>query len=74
MDQATPPHQAISRHQRECREEPDMVRRRHLCADRHRQEGTETRRLTLHLSTDSVGVDLRENRDFMRPSALSPQN
>jgi hypothetical protein len=28
----------------------------------------------LHLSTDSVGVDLRENRDFMRPSAISPQN
>jgi hypothetical protein len=26
------------------------------------------------LSTDSVGLDLRENRDFTRPSAVTPQN
>src|ERR1039458_9158474 len=57
--------------QRERREEPDLVRRSHLCADCYRQEGTEPRRLALHLSTDSVGLDLRENRDFMRPSATS---
>ena len=50
----------------ERRENQNLVCHRHLCADRHRQEGTETRRLALHLSTDSVGLDLRENRDFMR--------
>jgi len=73
MDQAAPPHQTLSGHQRERREEPDLVRRRHLCADRYRQKGTETRCLALHLSTDSFGLDIRENRDFMRPSAISPQ-
>ncbi len=74
MDQAAPAHQALSGYQRERREKPNLVCHRHLCADRHRQEGTETRCLALHLSTDSVGIDLRENRDFMRPSAQSPRN
>jgi hypothetical protein len=74
MDQAAPAHQTLPRHQRERREKPDLVRRRYLCPDRHRQERTQPRRIALHLSTDSVGLDLRENRDFMRPSALSPQN
>jgi 7-cyano-7-deazaguanine synthase in queuosine biosynthesis len=32
--------QTISCHQRERREKPNMVRHCHLCADRHRQEGT----------------------------------
>ena len=41
-------------------------------ADCYRQKGTETGCLALHLSTDSVGIDLRENRDFMRPSAPFP--
>jgi len=74
MDQATPAHQALPRHQRERRQKSDLVRSSHLCADRYRQEGTETRSLALHLSTDFVCVHLRENRDFMRPSALSKQN
>jgi len=74
MDQAASAHQALHRHQRERREKPDLVRRSHLCADRHRQEGTEARCLALHLSTDYVGLDLRENRAFMRPSAISVQN
>jgi hypothetical protein len=69
MDQAAPAHQALSGYQRERREKPSLVCHRHLCVDRHRQEGTETRGLALHLSTDSVGIDLRENRDFMRTSA-----
>ena len=74
MDQAAPAYQTISGHQRERREKPDLVRDSHLCPDCYRQEGTETRCLTLHLSTDSLGIDLRENRDFMRPSARSVQN
>ena len=74
MDQAAPAHQAFSGHQRERREKPNLVCHRHLCADRHRQEGTQARCLALHLSTDSVGLDLRENRDFMRPPALSQQS
>ena len=74
MDQAASAHQAFSGYQRERRAKPNLVRYRHLCADRHRQEGTEARRLALHLSTDSVGIDLRENRYFMRPSAKSQQN
>jgi Transposase DDE domain len=71
---ATPAHQALPRYQRERRQKSDLVRSSHLCADRHRQKGTETRCVALHLPTDFVGVHLRENRDFMRPSALSEQN
>ncbi len=71
MDQAAPAHQALSGYQRERREKPSLVCYRHLCVDRHHQEGTKTRGLALHLSTDSVGFDLRENRDFMRSSAKS---
>ena len=74
MDQVAPAHQALSGHQRERREKPNLVCHRHLYAGRHRQEGTESRCLALNLSKDSVGIDLRENRDFMRPSAISPQN
>src|ERR1035438_1034730 len=48
------------------RSNADMVRRRHVRADRHRQKGVATRCLALHLSTDPVGLYLRENRDFMR--------
>ena len=52
--------QAVPRNQRERREKPDLVRRRHLCSDCHRQERTQARCLALHLSTDSAGIDLRE--------------
>ena len=74
MEQATPAHQALPGHQRERSKEPDMVRHRYLCPDCHRQERTQPRCLALHLSTDPVGLDLQKNRDFMRPSALSPQD
>ena len=74
MDQAAPAHQALSGHKRERREKPNLVCHCHLCADRHRQKGIETRSVALHLFTDPVGIDLRENRDCMRPSDLSPQN
>ena len=73
MDQAAPAHQAIHRHQRERSEEPDLVRGSHLRADFYRQEGAEPRCPVLHLSTDSVRIDLRENRAFMRLSAISIQ-
>jgi hypothetical protein len=55
------------------RSNADMVRRRHVRADRHRQKGVATRCLALHLSTDPVGLYLRENRDFMRlrPGSVS---
>jgi hypothetical protein len=42
-------------------------------ADRHRQKRTPTGRLALHLSTDPVGLHLRENPDKMRPSEQSTQ-
>ena len=40
----------------------------HLRAHRHRQEGPATRCRALHMSTDPVGVGVRENPDFMRLS------
>lgn len=43
IDQAAPAHQALPRNQPKRREEPDLVRRRHLYPDRrleHRQSGT----------------------------------
>jgi hypothetical protein len=41
------------------------VRHRHLCSDCHHQERTPTRRLSLHLSTDSLRLHLRKNTDFI---------
>jgi hypothetical protein len=61
------------KHQRERRQDPNLVRCRHLRADRHRQKRTPTRRLALHLSTDPVRLHLRENPDKMRPSKQSTQ-
>ena len=42
-----------------------LVRHCHLGFDRHHQERAQTGRFALYLSTDSVGLPLRENRDFM---------
>ena len=66
MDQAALAHQEIPGHQRERGEDANLVRRVHLRVDRHRQEGASTECLALHMSTDLVGVRIRENRDFMR--------
>jgi hypothetical protein len=69
MDQAVFAHQAISRHQRERGEDANLVRRVHLRADRHRQEGTSTLYLALHMVTDSFRLGPREKIDFMRFAA-----
>ena len=53
------------RHQRERGEDANLVRRGHLRVDRHCQEIASTQCLALHMSTDLVGLDLRENRAFM---------
>ena len=69
MDQAAPAHQAIPGHQRERSEDADLVRRVHLRAHRHRQEGASSRCFALYLPTNPVGLDLREDRGFMRLAA-----
>ena len=74
VDQAAPAHQAFPGHQRERGEDADLVRRGHLRAHRHRQEGASTRCLALHMSTDLVGLGLRENPAFMRLAARSASN
>ena len=66
VDQAASAHQAFPGQQRERGEDAGLVRSRHLRAHRYRQEGASTRCLALYVSTDLVGLDLRENRDFMR--------
>src|SRR5215203_2588784 len=71
VDQAAPAHQAILRYQRERGEGANLVRRSHLRVDRHCQERASTHRLAVHMSTDLVSLDLRENRDFMRLAARS---
>jgi len=64
--QATPAHQAISWHERERREDANLVRRVHLHAHCHRQEGASLGCLALHIATDIVSVGFRENSDLMR--------
>lgn len=71
VDQAAPAHQALSGNQLERGEDENLVRRGHICADRHRQEGASSRCFALYLSTDPVGLGLRKNRDFMCLAARS---
>jgi hypothetical protein len=47
VDQAAPAHQEIHRHQRERRQDTDLVRCGHLRADRHRQETLASCRITV---------------------------
>ena len=61
VDQAAPAYQAIPGHQRERGEDAGLVRHRHIRTDRHRQEGASSQCFALHLSTDPVGLGLREN-------------
>ena len=68
VDQTASAHQAFPRQQRERGEDANLVRHCHLRADRHRQEGAATRCLALHLSTDFVGLGLREEPAVMRPA------
>jgi hypothetical protein len=69
MDQAAPAHQALFGYERECCEDPDLVRSVYLCADRDHQKGVATQGLALHLSTDSFSMHIRENRALMRLAA-----
>ena len=69
MDQAAFAHQEIPGHQRERREDADLVRRLHLRADCHRQEGIATRCLALYFATDSFGLRFREERAGKRLAA-----
>jgi hypothetical protein len=71
VDQATLADQAVPGHQRERGQDADLVRRGHLRAHRHRQKGTPTRSLSLHMSTDLVRLGLRKKSDFMRLAARS---
>jgi Domain of unknown function (DUF4372)/Transposase DDE domain len=64
--QATSAHQEIPRHQSERGEDANLVRGVYLCADRHRQKGIALECFTLHFATDSIGLGIRENPDFMR--------
>mgnify|MGYP001615617602 CR=1 FL=1 len=64
VDQATPPHQGIFRHQRECRKDPDLDCRLHLRAGRHPQEASRPRPQSV---PDPTGAE----RDAFRESAHS---
>ena len=74
MDQATSAHQAFSGDERERGEDANLVRRVHLRVDRHRQKRTSPQCLALHFATDFVGLNIRENPDFMRLAARYHQN
>ncbi len=74
MDQAAFADQKIPGHQRERREDPNLVRRLHLRAHRHRQEGASTRCLALCIATDSFGLSFRENPACMRLADLYPNS
>ena len=75
VDQAAFAHQEIPGHQRERGEDANgprpatLVRRVHLCADRHRQKGAPPQCLALYVATDFVGLGIRENPAFMRLAA-----
>ena len=56
MDQAASAHQKVFGHQRERSQDANLVRRGHLRADCHCQEGVAIEGLALHFSTDFVGV------------------
>ena len=74
--------QEISGHEREHREDAKrwrpraicLVRRLHLRAHRHRQEGASTQCFALHIATDSFRLSLRENPAFMRLAARFPNS
>jgi hypothetical protein len=66
-------HQALPRHQRERRENADLVRRIHLRANRHRQKGVSSGGFALHMSTDLVSLGPRKKPRFHAPcSPIDP--
>ncbi|MGF6979900.1 hypothetical protein QFZ94_008417 [Paraburkholderia sp. JPY465] len=69
VDQTAPAHQAIPWHKRERRQDANLVCGLHPRTDRNCQKGASTRCLALHIATDSFGLRVRENRDFMRLEA-----
>ena len=62
MDQAAFADQKIPGHERERREDANLVRRVQLRTHCHRQEGASTRCLALYIATDSFGLSFRENQ------------
>ena len=66
MDQATFANQEIPGHERERGEDANLVRRIHLCAHCHRQEGASTQCLAIHIAADSFGLGIRKNTDLFR--------
>jgi hypothetical protein len=59
--QAASAHQEIPGHERERRQNTNLVRRIDLCADCYCQKGASTQRLSRHFATDSIGVRFRKN-------------
>ena len=76
MDVLLSAHQALFGYEPERREDANLVRRVHLCADRHRQKGASSPCLALHFVTDFVGLNFRENAfnaGFSRPDSTSTE-
>jgi len=51
MDQATPAHQIIFRHLRECRQDTNLDSRIRVCSGRHHKKTTQHQEQSLHNST-----------------------
>jgi hypothetical protein len=59
VDQAALAHQEVPRDERKCRQDPDLVRRLNLRADRDHQEGAQAGGIPVHNITDSIDLRLR---------------
>ena len=68
MDQATPAHQGLLRHQRERGEDPNLDRSVGLRAGGDRAQTVGAEHQSLPNSTDSQRHAFRENAHFMRSS------
>ena len=64
MDQAASTHQALSRHQRERGQDPNLDRRQHLRSGRHRPQTARPGGQPLPNPTDSQPNSVRENFHF----------
>jgi len=64
MDQAAPAHQGFLRHERECRENPNLDRRLGLCAGGHRAKTPRHRSYSLPNPTGPQSYPVRENPHF----------
>ena len=62
MDKTEPADQGLLRHQRECREDPNLDRRDRLPVGRHHEKAPPDRGQSLHNSTGSERLLVRENQ------------